>query len=112
MSITAGEATRLQIVDNGSKSNRVLEHLQRWISESGSFDIASGYFEIGALLALEGDWQKLEKLRVLMGDEITRRTKDALIAGVETAQRVLDSSLEHEKERTTSYKVCLLSSTP
>jgi hypothetical protein len=31
--------------------------------------VVTGYFEIGALLALDGQWQKLDKLRILMGDE-------------------------------------------
>ncbi len=39
-----------------------------------AFDIATGYFEIGALLALDGKWQKLDKIRILMGAEVTHRT--------------------------------------
>ena len=53
---------------------------------------------IGALLALDGQWQKLEKLRILMGDEVSRRTKKALLEGVEHAKAVLDTSIEKQKE--------------
>jgi len=34
---------------------------------SSAIDIATGFFEIGSLLALDGSWQKLEKIRILMG---------------------------------------------
>ena len=46
------------------------------------FDVATGYFEIGALLALDGQWQKLEKLGILMGDEVSKRTKKALLFAI------------------------------
>jgi len=46
------------------------------------FDVATGYFEIGALLALDGQWQKLEELRILMGDEVSKRTKKALLFAI------------------------------
>lgn len=38
---------------------------------SSSIDIATGSFEIGALLELDGDWQKVDRFRILMGDEVT-----------------------------------------
>ncbi|OHE18578.1 MAG: hypothetical protein A2X96_00030 [Syntrophobacterales bacterium GWC2_56_13] len=66
---------------------------------SVSFDIATGFFEIGALLALDGQWQKLEKLRILMGDEVSRRTRQALLDGVKSAGTILDISIEREKDR-------------
>jgi hypothetical protein len=58
-------------------------------------DVVTGYFEIGALVALDGQWQKLEKLRILMGNEVTKRTRDPLVSGVQAA---LDKSIESEKE--------------
>src|SRR5881296_2910783 len=88
----------LFIVDNSDKDWKVRQYLQEWADLSHSFDIATGYFEIGALLALDGQWQKLEKLRILMGDEVSMRTKKALLAGVETAKLLLDASIEKEKE--------------
>lgn len=62
-------------------------------------DIATGYFEIGALLSLEDQWQKLDKIRILMGDEATARTRKAMLLGVlRRASEALDASLEIEKE--------------
>ena len=89
----------LFIVDNSDQDWKVRNYLEQWADLSVSFDIATGYFEIGSLLALDGQWQKLEKLRVLMGDEVSRRTKQALLAGVQAAEMILDTSIEKEKER-------------
>ena len=44
---------------------------------SARFDIATGYFEIGALLALNGKWEKLDQIRILVGDEVTKCTQRA-----------------------------------
>ena len=95
---TESKAGDLFIVDNSDADWKVLNYLREWTEISRSFDIATGYFEIGALLALDGHWQKLEQLRILMGDEVTRRTRQALAEGVNLARQVLDRSLEHEKE--------------
>ena len=67
----------LFIVDNSDQDWKVRNYLHEWSDLANKFDIATGYFEIGALLALDGQWQKLEKLRILMGDEVSRRTKKA-----------------------------------
>ena len=88
----------LFIVDNSDSDWKVKQYLKEWTDIAGSFDIATGYFEIGALLVLDGQWQKLEKLRILMGDEVSMRTKKALLEGIDTAKKVLDNSLEAEKE--------------
>ncbi len=88
----------LFIVDNSDSEWKAIDYLREWTQIAHTFDIATGYFEIGALLALDGQWQKLDKLRILMGDEVTKRTKQALIAGIEVAGRALDASLEKEKE--------------
>lgn len=42
----------LLIVDNSDTDWKVKRNLQDWADIANSFDIASGYFEIGALLAL------------------------------------------------------------
>ena len=88
----------LFIVDNSDADWKVQQYLHEWADIATSFDIATGYFEIGALLSLDGQWQKLDKLRILMGDEVSKRTKQALLAGIQTAKNVLDCSLEKEKE--------------
>lgn len=89
----------LFIVDNSDSEWKVRDYLREWAQISDRFDIATGYFEIGALLALDGQWQKLDKLRILMGDEVTKRTKKALLAGIKSVEQALDASLEKEKEQ-------------
>lgn len=66
---------------------------------SKSIDIATGYFEIGALLALGGEWQKVDGMRILMGDEVSRRTKKAFDEGLARISKRLDDSIEAEKRR-------------
>ena len=88
----------LFIVDNSDTDWKVRDYLRDWTEISQRFDIATGGLEIGALLALDGYWQKLEKIRVLMGNEVTKRTKKALLAGAEILKQALDRSIEQEKE--------------
>lgn len=89
----------LFIVDNSVSGWTGLRYLEEWTTIAKAFDIATGYFEIGGLLALEGKWQSLDKLRILMGDEQTHRTRKALLEAIRTrAVAVLDGSIEAEKE--------------
>jgi hypothetical protein len=83
----------LFVVDN-SELWKVENYLHEWADLAYAFDVATGYFEIGALMALDGQWQKLNKLRILMGDEVSKRTRDALLHGVEST---LDESIERTK---------------
>jgi hypothetical protein len=69
----------LFIVDNSEAEWKGLCYLEEWTEIASSFDIAAGYFEMGALLALHGKWQKLDKIRILMGDEISVRTRQAIL---------------------------------
>ncbi|MEW6034364.1 MAG: helicase-related protein [Chloroflexota bacterium] len=85
----------LFIVDNSDTDWKVQQYLYDWADIAHNFDIATGYFEIGALLALDGQWQKLNQLRIMMGDTVSKTTKKALLDGV---SKVLDSSIEKEKE--------------
>ncbi len=88
------------IVDNSDKDWKVREYLKEWSDISHQFDIATGYFEIGSLLSLDGNWQKLDKIRILMGDEMTRRTKKSFIDALKSEiENKLDSSIESEKEK-------------
>lgn len=90
----------LFIVDNSNENWKGLKYLQDWTEISSAFDIATGYFEIGSLLALEGQWQKLNKIRILMGDEMTARTRKALLEGLQARiKENLDRSIEEEKEK-------------
>ena len=89
----------LLIVDNSDADWKMRDYLREWTELARAMDIATGYFEIGALLALDGQWQKLDKIRILMGDEVTLRTRKALLESVtKTAKQKLDESLEREKE--------------
>jgi hypothetical protein len=89
----------LFIVDNSDDDWKVLNYLREWSEISNRFDIATGYFEIGALLALDGKWQPLEKIRILMGDEVSKRTQQALLNGLARISKHLDDSIEHEKQK-------------
>ena len=89
--------SELFIVDNSDDEWKVLRYLRDWCSLSKSIDIATGYFEIGSLLALDGEWQKVDKIRILMGDEVSKRTKKAFEAGLENVTKRLDDSIEDEK---------------
>ena len=82
------------IVDNSDEDWKVRRYLNDWCQISKRFDIATGYFEIGSLLSLDGEWQKLDKVRILMGNEVTMRTRTAFEAGLAGITDRLDASLE------------------
>lgn len=93
------KARELFIVDNSVSGWTGLRYLEEWTTIAKSFDIATGYFEIGALLALDGKWQDLERIRILMGADTTHRTRKAILAAVKArAEERLDSSLEAAKQ--------------
>jgi len=69
------------IIDNANNNSRVAHFLADWCEDATKMDIATGYFEISALLKLEGKWQQMDKIRILMGDEVSKRTYKALDAG-------------------------------
>lgn len=96
VSITGSE---LFIVDNSDDDWKVARYLHDWCQISKSIDIATGYFEIGSLLALKDEWQKVEKIRILMGDEVSQRTKNTFVAGLGKMTKQLDDSIESTKEK-------------
>lgn len=91
--------SELFIVDNSDEDWKALRYLHDWCQISKSIDIATGYFEIGSLLALQDEWQKVDKIRILMGDEVSRRTRNAFVEGLKQVQVRLDNSLETEKDK-------------
>ena len=91
--------SELFIVDNSADDWKALRYLHDWCQISKSIDIATGYFEIGALLALGDEWQKVDHVRILMGDEVSKRTKRAFEIGLREISKRLDQSLEAEKEK-------------
>ncbi len=48
----------LFIVDNSDSDWKVRSYLSGWCDIARAIDIATGYFEIGALLCLQGKWQQ------------------------------------------------------
>ncbi|KAA1258014.1 hypothetical protein LF1_05050 [Rubripirellula obstinata] len=96
---TSQTGSELFIVDNSEEDWKALRYLRDWCDLSKSIDIATGYFEIGSLLALDDQWQKVDKIRILMGDEVSRRTKKAFQQALAQVQQRLDNSLEQEKEQ-------------
>ena len=83
------------LIDNieGNTLQKVLESL---LVKSVNLDIATGTFEIGAFLSLGKTWQHLDGIRLLMGDETTKRTKDHLIKAL---QEATDANIESVKEQ-------------
>ena len=95
-----GRGRDLFIVDNSATGWTGLRYLEEWASIARAFDIATGYFELGSLLELDGKWQNLEKIRILMGSDKTERTRKALFdAAIARAVTELDQSIEVEKAR-------------
>lgn len=89
----------LLIVDNSEVDWKAARYLHDWCQLSRQIDIATGYFEVGALLALKGEWQKVDKIRILMGDEVSKRTRAAFQQVVANKLKSLDASLDAEKEK-------------
>jgi superfamily II DNA or RNA helicase len=90
--------TELLIVDNSDERWKVSTYLREWCEISKRFDIATGHLEIGGLLALKDTWQKVDELRILMGDTTTLRTKQAFNDALTKLKVTLDDSLEAEKQ--------------
>ena len=87
----------LFIVDNSDSDWKVRRYLNDWCHLSRAIDVATGFFEIGGLLALDGTWQTVPAIRILMGDEVSRRTREAFADGLKTITGRLDASMETEK---------------
>ena len=83
------------LIDNVD-GNTLLKVLESLLVKSVKLDIATGTFEIGAFLSLGKTWQHLDGIRLLMGDETTRRTKEHLIKALQDAT---DDNIESVKEK-------------
>lgn len=73
------------IVDNTAEDWKALQYVREWCEISSAIDIATGHFEVGAFLALDGAWQKVDKIRLLIGGETSRTTADAIAAALDTS---------------------------
>jgi hypothetical protein len=67
---TSKTGSELFIVDNSDEDWKVQRYLHDWCGLSKAIDVATGYFEIGGLLGLKDEWQKVDAIRILMGDEV------------------------------------------
>ena len=93
------QQSNLYIVDNASENQSVRQYLSEWCSVSKQMDIATGYLEIGGLLSLDSHWQKLDKIRIILGNEVARRTYDVIEDVVEAMITPLKDSMNTEHER-------------
>ncbi len=94
---TSHTGTELFIVDNSNEDYQALRYLRDWCGIAGKLDIATGYFDIGALLALTDQWQQVDSIRILMGNEVSLSTKKAFEMAMGEVQTRLDQSLESKK---------------
>lgn len=89
----------LYIVDNSTQEQSVKQYLKEWCNVSKQMDIATGYLEIGGLLALDSHWQKVDKLRIILGNEVTKRTKDVIDEIVNSLLKGVKDSIDKEHEK-------------
>ena len=89
-------AEKLPVIIDNRGDNTVVNALRRLLPNLQKMDMATGVFEVGAFLLLEDLWRSLSGIRILMGDETTRRTKREIIQGLREASH---SNIEREKER-------------
>lgn len=90
---TSKSGSELFIVDNSDVDWKVQRYLSDWCQISAQIDIATGYFEIGSLLTLGDAWQKVDNIRILMGeiDEVIESHggwPDAFITDPEEIERL------------------------
>jgi hypothetical protein len=45
--------------------------------------VATGFLGLGSLLSLDGDWQKVGEIRILLGDAAGRKTRKELVEAFE-----------------------------
>lgn len=76
------------IVDNHDEHWNALEYVRQWCEISESIDVATGHFELGAFLALDGEWQKVDRVRLLIGGETSMPTAEVIAASLDESIRV------------------------
>ena len=89
----------LYIVDNIGETNTVRQYLSEWCGISRQMDVATGYFDVGGLLAVDQKWQMLEKVRIILGDEVTKTTKAALDEAVGKFVGAIKASVDEEQKK-------------
>lgn len=89
----------LYIVDNSAEELNVKKYLTEWCSVSKQMDIATGYLEVGGLLSIDSHWQKLDKIRIILGNEMTKRTKDVIDEVVRAMLSKVKDSMDEEQDK-------------
>lgn len=88
----------VHVLDNSSDDRKVLECLRGSLKEGGALDVATGFFEIGGFLDLGSAWEGLGRVRVLMGADTTRRSRQILAQALrKDIEAGLDKSLSGER---------------
>ena len=90
---------QLYTIDNSTEEQSVKAYLKDWCTVSKQMDIATGYLEIGGLLELDGNWQQLDKIRIILGNEVTKRTQLVLEEAVKALLSHLKFSVDKEQEK-------------
>ena len=94
----------MYVVDNSSENQTVKKYLTEWCQVSKQMDIATGYLEIGGLLDLDQCWQKLDKIRIILGNEMTKRTRTVIETVIDAMLSRLKDSVDNEQEHNGLYK--------
>lgn len=89
----------LYYIDNSAEDWNVREYLRQMCDVSKQMDVATGYLEIGGMLDLDQEWQKLDKIRIIMGNEVTKRTQEVINKVVETLLLRVRDSVDKEQEQ-------------
>lgn len=85
------------IYDNSRSSKRVIDYLRAGLGETDSLSIATGYFEIGALFALDGLWQQIQSIRLLIGSDVSLETHEAFQRAFQSISQHFEASVEAAK---------------
>jgi superfamily II DNA or RNA helicase len=96
---TSPTGSELFIVDNSDTDWKAVRYLHDWCQISKAIDVATGYFELGSLLALNGEWQKVDKIRILMGAEVSLRSHAVFQEALAARMGALDGSIEEAKHK-------------
>ena len=91
--------SNLYIVDNADETRSVKRYLTEWCPISKQLDVATGYLEIGGLLTLDTQWQKLDKVRIILGNEVTKRTGAVLQKAADIFVDQMKQSLNAAQEK-------------
>ena len=69
----------LPVIMDNRGDNTVVNALRRLLPNLQKTDVATGIFEVGAFLLLKDLWRSLSGIRILVGDETTRRAKPEIV---------------------------------